>query len=98
MAQGGNATTGTKRAERTCIVCRTSLPKTELLRIVRTPQGSVEFDRTGRAAGRGAYVCSRACLERATRGERLSRALKHTVSQHDIERIAGELADLLGDA
>lgn len=43
---------------RTCVVCRERRQKADLLRIVRTPEGRVVFDRTGRLNGRGAYVCA----------------------------------------
>ncbi len=42
---------------RTCVVCRERRQKDELLRIVRTPEGRVVYDRTGKQNGRGAYVC-----------------------------------------
>jgi predicted RNA-binding protein YlxR (DUF448 family) len=42
---------------RTCVVCKEKKPKRELLRIVRTPEGEVVVDSTGRANGRGGYVC-----------------------------------------
>lgn len=41
---------------RTCIISREKLPKRELLRIVRTPEGNVVIDLTGKANGRGAYI------------------------------------------
>lgn len=43
---------------RTCVACRTERQKRELVRIVRAPDGSVSLDDTGRAAGRGAYLCA----------------------------------------
>ena len=42
---------------RTCVVCRERRDRDALLRIVRTPEGQVIFDRSGRMNGRGAYVC-----------------------------------------
>ena len=42
---------------RTCIVCREKRQRTNLVRIVRTPEGDIVFDETGRMDGRGAYVC-----------------------------------------
>ena len=42
---------------RTCVACRTSRPKGELVRIVRRPDGDVTIDETGRVGGRGAYLC-----------------------------------------
>ncbi|NLJ75549.1 MAG: YlxR family protein [Firmicutes bacterium] len=67
---------------RTCIGCRSPKPKKELLRIVRTPQGSVEIDETGRQSGRGAYICrSQECLEKAVKGRHVEKALKCRISQ-----------------
>ena len=61
---------------RSCVACRTVRPKRDLLRIVRSPDGTVGIDETGRAAGRGAYVCrSDACLDRAISSGALGRAL-----------------------
>lgn len=58
--------------ERTCVACRTSKPKRELLRVVRTPQGHVELDAGGKKSGRGAYLCARrSCWETALRKGRL---------------------------
>ena len=60
-----------------CVACRTSRPKRELQRVVRTPERDVVLDPTGRLAGRGAYVCQgTACLELAIRKGALSRALE----------------------
>lgn len=65
---------------RTCVACRTSRPKRELVRIVRTPDGRVTVDETGRLAGRGAYVCrSAGCLTIANTRGALSRALETPV-------------------
>lgn len=51
--------------------------KKDLVRIVRTPEGSVELDKTGRKNGRGAYLCmERACLDRAIKTKALERALE----------------------
>lgn len=69
----------THKRERSCICCGAKAGKQELLRIVRTAAGGVAFDPTGKAAGRGAYVCSAACLENATPA-RLARALKTNIS------------------
>ena len=60
-----------------CVACRTSRPKRELQRVVRTPERDVVFDPTGRLAGRGAYVCQgTACLELAIKKGALARALE----------------------
>jgi uncharacterized protein len=66
---------------RTCVACRTTRPKRDLARIVRTPSGDVTFDESGRAAGRGAYVCRTSeCLDKAITKGALGRALKTPLS------------------
>ena len=51
---------------RMCVGCREMKPKKELLRIVRSPEGEISVDRTGKVSGRGAYICANAeCLNRA---------------------------------
>ncbi len=63
--------------QRTCVVCRTVRPKRELVRVVRTPEGAVVVDETGKRSGRGAYLCrQRGCWERASMRRQLERALK----------------------
>jgi predicted RNA-binding protein YlxR (DUF448 family) len=65
---------------RSCVACRTSREKRELLRVVRTPDGTVRADPTGRLSGRGAYVCrDRACITTAIERGVLSRALETPV-------------------
>ena len=60
--------------------CRTNREKRALLRVVRTPDGTVVYDATGRANGRGAYVCrDAACVTGATGRGALGRALETTV-------------------
>lgn len=63
--------------ERTCIACGTTQAKRGLLRIVRTPEGTIEIDATGKKNGRGAYVHeTRSCWDGALRKGKLERALK----------------------
>lgn len=77
-----------KRAQRTCIACRTTDAKQGFLRFVRKPDGAVELDPTGRASGRGAYVCAKQeCFEQALKHRRLSSALKVDISEDDQERL-----------
>ena len=66
-----------KTPMRMCVACRQKRPKKELVRIVRTPEGDVRLDTTGRANGRGAYLCaSTECLNRAVKTRALERALE----------------------
>ncbi len=62
---------------RMCVGCREMKPKKELLRVVRSPEGTVSIDTTGRKPGRGAYVCRSAeCLKRAIKQKQLERAFE----------------------
>jgi len=63
--------------QRTCVVCRRTFPKRELNRIIRSPEGDIFYDPSGKAPGRGAYLChDLACWEKAISGPILARALK----------------------
>ena len=81
--------------QRTCIVCRATDAKSSFLRIVRTPEGEVCFDPSGRKNGRGAYVCGVACLEKALSTKRLDSALRIKVTDADRDRIAQEVCTAL---
>jgi predicted RNA-binding protein YlxR (DUF448 family) len=62
---------------RTCVACRTWRPKRDLVRLVRTPEGEVRVDNTGKLNGRGAYLCrSDECWTLAERRRAVERALK----------------------
>ena len=66
--------------QRTCIACRTTEGKRGLIRLVRTPEGQVEIDETGKKAGRGAYLCRvRECWETGLAKKALDNALKITI-------------------
>lgn len=59
---------------RQCLGCREMRPKTELIRVVRSPEGVISLDTKGKAPGRGAYLCPNAqCLKRAIKSKALSR-------------------------
>ncbi len=74
-----------KRPQRTCIACHTTGDKRGLIRIVRTPEGQVAVDETGKRAGRGAYLCANpACWQVALKKQQISRALKVTISPEDL--------------
>ncbi len=76
LAQGWRLLSWTRHP----FVCRTSREKRDLLRIVRAPDGAVHFDPTGRANGRGAYVCrDEACIHGATAKGTLARALESSL-------------------
>ncbi len=79
--------------ERTCIACGEKAPKRELTRVVVDPDGTVRVDPTGKAPGRGAYLCGKpACRQRVLTGERLARALRRPVSEEARSGLADRLA------
>lgn len=78
-----------------CISCRERSAKRTLVRIVRTPEGAVEIDPTGKRNGRGAYLCDDpACWERAIRSESLANALKTIVDPTAVEMLRSHAATL----
>lgn len=65
---------------RMCVGCREMKPKAQLLRVVKTPQGEIVLDTTGRKNGRGAYVCNCGkCIQRAQKSGAFSRALGEAI-------------------
>lgn len=83
---------GKKAPIRTCVGCRESRDKKELIRIVRTPEGSVELDRTGKKNGRGAYICPRSeCLAKARKSRGLERSLQAAISAEVYDRLEEEM-------
>ena len=81
--------------QRTCIACRTVRPKRELVRVVRTPEGDVVVDETGKRNGRGAYLCpTRACWETALSRGLLNRALRTNLTEDAKAQIADYVANL----
>ena len=76
-----------------CVACRQMRPKKELVRVVRTPEGAVLMDKTGRANGRGAYLCpDAACLNRAVKTRALDRALETSIDAATLASLQEELA------
>ena len=79
--------------ERRCVGCGESFPKRELIRIVRTPEGEVTIDFTGRKNGRGAYLCmSLACFKKARKSGRISKALETPITDELYEILEKEVA------
>jgi len=84
-----------KAPQRSCIACGKQAQKAELFRLVRSEEGRVAFDASGKARGRGAYVCSTGCLERAFKSKRIDRALRTSTARADFEQICIALPDSL---
>src|SRR5450432_4426794 len=80
---------------RTCISCRETKSKRELLRVVRTPDGHVAIDATGKKSGRGAYLCARrSCWENAIKKHRLEQEFEVTLSEEDRAGLDAYIATL----
>jgi predicted RNA-binding protein YlxR (DUF448 family) len=81
-----------KTPERQCMGCNQHFPKTELLRVVRAPDGSVSLDFSGKKSGRGAYICKNvACLKQARRARRLPRVLECEIPDAVYDAMEAEL-------
>lgn len=75
-----------------CTGCREGKPKKELVRVVKSPDGEISVDLTGKKSGRGAYLCrSEACLERAKKIRSLERAFECSISEEIWERLRQEI-------
>ena len=77
---------------RMCTGCGEMKPKKELVRVVKSPEGEISLDLTGRLPGRGAYVCpKRACLKAARKARRLERAFSGPIPAEVYDRMEEEL-------
>ena len=71
-----------KIPQRQCVGCRTKRDKKDLLRIVKTPEGEICVDATGKKSGRGAYICPDAqCLQKARKSRALERAFETAIGE-----------------
>lgn len=79
--------------QRQCVACGQLRAKRELVRVVRTAEGDVRVDPTGKLSGRGAYVCPEAsCVDRALREGRLARMLEREIPAEVAQGLRGALA------
>ena len=84
-----------KIPSRMCVGCREMKPKRDLLRVVRSPEGEITLDLTGKKSGRGAYVCpSEACFARAVKQKQLERQLEAPVSEEVRQAIQAQIRAL----
>lgn len=68
--------------QRTCIGCNEIKPKKELIRIVKNKEGQIFIDKTGKANGRGAYICDKIeCLEKAIKTKKLERTFETKIDE-----------------
>ena len=77
---------------RQCIGCRQMKMKTELVRVIKTPDNEVCLDKTGKMNGRGAYIClSKDCFSKAVKSKGIEKSLKTAIPEHIYEAISKEL-------
>ena len=81
-----------KKPERRCVGCGETRLKSELTRVVRSPEGEVSLDATGKKSGRGAYLCrDPLCLKKARKSKRLERSLSCDIPDAVYDRLEEEL-------
>ncbi|MGI5824749.1 MAG: RNase P modulator RnpM [Bacillota bacterium] len=80
------------KPERMCVGCREMKQKRSLIRVVKTPEGEIKIDGSGKMSGRGAYICrDMECLQKAVKSRGLERSLKIAIS----DEIKTELMTML---
>ena len=80
--------------QRTCIGCNSQKNKKDLIRIVKNKEGIISIDRTGKANGRGAYICDNIeCLENAIKTKRLEKIFETSISNEIYENLRGVIVD-----
>ena len=78
---------------RKCNGCGEQKPKKELVRIVKSPDGEVSLDLTGKASGRGAYICNNAdCLQKARKSHRIDKAFEMAIPDEVFEQMLTEIS------
>ena len=81
-----------KVPQRMCVGCREMKPKKELMRVVKSPEGQISLDPSGKKPGRGAYLCLEAeCLKKARKQKSLARALDTPIEDCVYEQLAERL-------
>ena len=83
-----------KEPQRTCLGCKESKNKKELIRIVKQNDGKIFIDKTGKANGRGAYICNNIeCLEKAIKSKRLENNFETKIDNEIYETLRGVIID-----
>ena len=92
MAKKQQALPQRKIPMRQCLGCNEHKPKIELIRILRTPDGEITLDTTGKKSGRGAYICkSISCLNKAKKASRIERSLECSIPEDIYAKLEEEL-------
>lgn len=79
---------------RMCLGCGEMKPKKTLIRAVKSPEGEISLDLTGKKSGRGAYICrSCECFDKARKARRFEKAFSCKISEEVYDSMAKELSD-----
>ena len=79
---------------RKCMGCNEMKPKRELIRAVKSPEGEISLDLTGKKSGRGAYICpDKGCFDKARKGKRIERALETKIPDEVYDEMLKELTE-----
>ena len=93
MKQGAGGAAPRKVPVRRCTGCGEHFPKISLIRVLRTPEGEITLDLTGKKSGRGAYICrSVECFKRARKQRRLEASLECAIPEEVYDKLEGELS------
>ena len=77
---------------RRCVGCSEHFPKNQLIRVLRTPEGEIVLDTTGKKSGRGAYLCKKeACFKKARKTGILHRQLNCEIGEEIYEELEQEI-------
>lgn len=79
--------------QRTCIGCNVKKDKNDFIRIVKDNQNNISIDRTGKANGRGAYICDNVeCLEKAIKNKKIEKSFKMEINNEVYENLRGVIS------
>lgn len=79
---------------RMCLGCGEMRPKRELIRVVKSKEGDISLDLTGKKSGRGAYICkSVECFEKARKARKFERSFSYMISEDIYNSMEGELRE-----
>lgn len=83
-----------KMPQRTCMGCNVKKDKNEFIRIVKSKNGEINIDKTGKMPGRGAYLCDNIeCLEKAIKTKRIDKVFETQIEQDIYEKLRGVMID-----
>ena len=86
-----------KIPQRRCVGCMESRDKRLLIRVVRTPDGGITLDATGKKSGRGAYLCpDPECLKKAKKGNKLGRSLDVEIPEEIYADLESQMSEVTG--